>query len=311
MVWVLICAVASSCKTTIQPDVGVWHHNFSTSDGDAICLNYTVYPAFVIFIDHAPDTFYTEYFSQTNSSNLQTLFSSEVRFLDGFRVVRAPFSASEIITKTGCDLSFTTAVLPGLCADGVLFSNLPRDYLHFSRSATSFYRLQTSTDKCVLFSAHGVQSFHLVLNSSLTAQVIVYPNFTSPFALFGNDERSFASENDLQGVAVRIVTEDDLPTVEIDMMSTSDQPRFPRRQFSQNMDAPLCRLKPTWATERVAVALIIVTSVLAVITIVLCSIECYAQGESAGNVRVHWLPLPRLAPFADPVRTTGGRPDIL
>jgi hypothetical protein len=311
MIWVLICPALSSCTTTIWPDVGVWHHNFSTSDGDAICVNYTVYPTFLIFLEHSPDTFYTEYFSQTNPSNLSKLFSTEVRFLDVYRPILTPFSASEILTKTGCNLAFTTAVLPGLCADGILFSNLPRDYLHFSRSATGFYRLQSSTDKCVLFSAHGVQSFRVVLNSSLEGQVIVYPNFTSPFALFGNDVRTFSSENDLQGVTVRIVAKDDLPTVEIDMISTSGQPRFPGREFYQDTDAPPSRLKRTWATERVATAMIAVASVLAVVTVALCFIECFAQSESADNGRVHWSPIPRLPAFDDPLQTTSGRPDVL
>jgi hypothetical protein len=236
------CLTAASCDYTIFPGLGVTHHAISTSDNQKICLNFTIFPTFLVVNNFERDTLYYEYSAQLETETLQEQFYTEIRFLDVFRAILSPFSAPVIRTPTDCNVSFSTAVLPGMCGDGIFFSNLPTDIVEFSSNGTGFFRLENFIDRCIIFSTHARQQ----IQTSITSldnfdQLFVYRNWTDFSSICGNDTTNSTSLDDTHGVIVRLVTDDQLPPIAVSVMMQSGDvmPRFfqPRSVHSKSRSA--------------------------------------------------------------------------
>jgi hypothetical protein len=290
-----------SCDYSIFPDLGITHHSFSTSDGAIICMNFSVYPIFLIFNTYSSDTLYHEYSAQLENEPLKEQFYTEIRFLDVFRAIISPYSAISIHTPTGCNLIFSTAVLPGMCSEGIFFSNLPTDVIEFSSTQTGFFGLENLTDKCLIFSAHAIQR----VNASLIAldeqdQLFLYRNWTDFSSISGNDTIQITSPDDTSGVIVRIVTDEQLPpiSVTIAMQSDADMPRFFRREvYTLKLDPQECPPSPVWYTKGVATTILVLTCVFGVIALGMLLLEClcgtYATKEKRSD-RLRTLDRPLL-----------------
>jgi hypothetical protein len=269
---------ALSCDYAISPPLGITHYSFSTSDDDTICMNFSIFPILLIFNTYASDTLYHEYSSQLPSEPLTEQFYTEVRFLGIFRAVISPYSAASIRTPTGHNFTFSTAVLPGMCGEGVFFSNLPSENIEFSSAQTGFFSLENLTDKCVIFSAHAVQR----VNASLVAldeedQLFLYRNWTDFSSISGNDSIQITSQDDSKGLIVRIVTDEKLPplSVTVEMQSNADVPRFFRREvYILKLGRQECPLSPVWYGQGVATIVLITTCVLAVVSLGMLLLEC-------------------------------------
>jgi hypothetical protein len=284
----LFAISCSGCDYTLIPSLGIQHHNFSTESGDIICLNFTAFPTFIIFNNFESDTFYHEYSAQTEEHPLKKQFSTEVRFLGVFRALLSPYSASAIETITGCDLAFSTAVLPGMCSEGIFFSTLPKDIVEFSDAQTGFFGLENLTDKCLIFSAQAQQTVTAEMQSrDYQDQLIFYTNWTNFTSISGNTTGVFTSVGNTEGMIVRLVTDEQLPpiAIKLSMQSEAEMPRFfDQAVFIPHVEAQQCGEMPKWYGEATARIVVVGTCLIGAFTLVMLLVECLCGPSGGGEV---------------------------
>jgi len=268
---------ADQCANRIIIKPGVKHFSFDTNEGDEICINTTLYPSFVVFSTFEKDTLLYKYTSMVQSSNLREDFHTYLRFLPFYMVIPSPFSSFTVQTPSNTSLSFTTVSLPGMCANGILFTNKISHEMVFSKFISGFYGLKVFDDKCLIFTSQGHHNISVdMISDDFEDQLYIYRTFSNFSSISGNSSSTIYGKKD-RPVFLRIVADDLSPPDYINLTFQSDSPEPPKPGSSSYVfqyDPPICDEIPVWYSEEITVSMIILLSFLVLLTGILFSMKC-------------------------------------
>lgn len=287
MLGLLASLGAAYCAWTIEPELGVKQYNIETKRGNTVCINSTVFPLTVIFSRYEKDTLYREYtYSLHNSS--ETSYETLMRFLPIHKTMTDPMHSVTITTPTATNLSFMTALLPGMCDNGMYISTLGMTNIVFTPDGEGFHKLNNYDDKCIIF---GPQSNSTYVDISMTSedredQVLVYKSMTDYDIISGSGmyTEMFDGKNP---VFIRIIADDKNPAQLIEMMfDFPEEARNPDWEIYVPSRLPqVCDISVGWCTEGVAVGIVAMTSMIGIL--VLTWICCTTVKQSMSDTRMH------------------------
>lgn len=275
----MFMACSEGCDFSITSGLGAHHYRFDMEENQQVCVNITTYSFYIMFNDHNPDALYYHYISYSSYGTLFEDFHTQMRFLPIYQQVRVPYGSVTIKTPSSGHLSFTILSYPGMCGNGIFFSNYVSESLNFRQNKTDFYGLQVYDDKCFIFSAQGIQNISLSMESSTADnQLYVYRGYDDYTVFNGNVSEIISNEDNPDiPILIRIAADDQYPPVDfvISMISDSDEPKLLRSEYYvPPMPMEPCNEDPIWFNEKVAITMIIICSILGLGVVVGALSQC-------------------------------------
>jgi hypothetical protein len=160
-----------------------------------------------------------------------------------------------------------TVSLPGMCHDGIYFSTESTGAVLLSQGASRFYNLSIYDDKCFVLGPQNSISIDLDLGSNdFEDQLFVYFSYTNYTSFSGNSSLSLVNYSGPDPVFLRLVCDDFNPPNYLFFTYDFTGPtgRTPRTDVMIPI-SPLqvCGVIQAWCTEPLAIAMIVVTALLA------------------------------------------------
>ena len=275
------------CNTKIDVSPGAQSYIIETEENNNVCINTTFYPTFILIDTFSDDTEYIQYNSIDNGQyNIES--NAILRFLPMYQSLETPFSCSTIFTPSPTNLTITTVSLPGLCNDGIYFSNKKTDTIKFSRHSTGFENLDVYDDKCLIFTSIGNKNVSLEINSNDNEdQLFVYYTYDNFTSISGNNSFSFEmDETSLTPLIFRIVADDKSPPewTKVTIETDGDEPRNEMSDFYTPIFVPpTCDDSDLWYNEELAIVLIVLT-VLLFIFCLIAGKQCIKSNKENNNL---------------------------
>jgi hypothetical protein len=260
----LLFEASADCDHSITVELGVHQHNFASQEYDHTCINFTVAPFAFVPNNFGEDTLYREYSYTLDGSITRTEFS--MRFLPLFQYLEDPFHSIEIYTPSPTDLSFMTVNLPGMCQNGIYFSTTAIGEVVLSRHSTGFHNLSIYDDKCLVFGPQESIDLTIDMTSDdFEDQLFIHHSYTNYTSLSGNATWEMTNYSSSLPLFLRLVADDLSPPdmISVSYEFTGPTGRHPRQDIMVPV-SPLqvCDRDEIWCDEALAVAMLVVTSVL-------------------------------------------------
>jgi hypothetical protein len=214
------------------------------SAGDCVNLTVSGYDFFLVFSLLPPRFSLLEFRSFLRASELSLARRYTEADIKSHIHVPVPFAffRLEVLDGPG-SLSFSYGSLPGICASGIWINNYKNIDLDLGASLSEPYDLSPGADKCVLFTAPGLQNFSIDL--TCFGKFYVYHNFTSSQLFFGKQKIEVSLRGDDRPGILRYVAHSSAHPEALSVRMLSDSPD-PSSEFL-SFHRPLARTYQTCA----------------------------------------------------------------
>ena len=281
MLLLFVSFIFSKCNKEINAGLGARHYEFEMEEDEYICINTSFYPTYIIVDTFEDDTEYTYYSSMTDTEKSEK-FTALLRFLPIYQRLNEPFGAAAIHTPSAAHISITIAALPGMCNNGIYFSNKRKDTIRLSKFSTGFENLQVYDDKCMIFTALGVTNVTFdMISDDYEDQLYAYYTYTNFSSISGNSSASLQFDEN-NPLIIRIVADDVSPPdwALISIESDGEEPRFEQCDFYvPKLTPPTCKDDNLWYGERLAWMLVIVLGVLVIADAIYVGKQCICKED--------------------------------
>ncbi|OHT17634.1 hypothetical protein TRFO_00906 [Tritrichomonas foetus] len=181
----IISLLSLNCKETIQPKLGINNYTFDANENDIICIEPKIYPVYILFSEFPSDTLLEKYIYNPNNNTHLLDFSALLRYLPIYDYSLSPSTRTILKTQSNGSISLTTSVFPGMCSNGIFFSNSEKFDLSFSERSFGFWKINNYDDKCIIFSASKIK---MEINSNDDEdQFFLYSDFDNFTSISGNN----------------------------------------------------------------------------------------------------------------------------
>ena len=283
----LFSSILCYCNFNIDVSPGAETIEIETEENNNICINTTFYPTYLLIDSFADDTEYIQY-NSIESKQYQIESNAILRFLPMYQNLEKPFSSSTIFTPSPTNVTISIISLPGLCNDGVYFSNKRIDSVKFSKYSTGFESLEVYDDKCLIFTSSGNKNATIEISSNDNEdQLFVYYSYDNYTSISGNNSFSFEmDENNSNPLIFRIIADDKSPPewTRITIETDGDEPRNEMSDYYTPVFVPpTCDDSNLWYNEQVAIVLIVIT-VLLFILCLYAGRQCIKSNKENNNL---------------------------
>ena len=280
MIFLFLNTIKSECDMIINTKIGVKKYEINLKNDGYICFNTTYYPLYISFNNYEKDVLFYQYNSLYNYKTMNETFHTYLRFLPFYISLNSPFSSASVFLPALTNITFTISTLPGMCNNGIFFTNLLNEELSFSKFKTGFFKLDIYDDKCIIFTSQGHQNLEINMESDdLEDQIFIYRSFNNFTSISGNNSIKIFSKKE-NPLFLRIIADDISPPdyINISFQSDGEPARKPGNSFFiPQFDPPICDDEITWYTEKLTISLIILMSLLLILTGLLISTQCVCK----------------------------------
>ena len=263
--YLILLSLAYQCDFSQNIEIGTNNIDMNLNAGETLCLNSTTFPWFLIFPEGISDDFtFTKYETNIPSVDLITIpkFSGTS---SNVIVFNQTFSSASFTAKSTSTLSFYSFLWPGVCQQGIYFTNSPKESLNIS-TISPFINISSHDDRCVLFIDNGNQIFNISMNSSSNNDhLYIYSNLQTIIKTFSkNNEDSMSLSSPGFFPLARFVTSTgQFHSLSLNFQSSSQTPQTLIQSNEEFWKRPVqCQNKDFWYSKDLAITLIVLISFL-------------------------------------------------
>ena len=274
--------LAFICDEELPQTPGVHMYNMPETDVDrTYCWNTSLSPTYLAFDQYGKNSMFSQYTWSTVEDEKVLYDKTEIRYLDP--VIRFDKSASVQLTQpAGSPLTFTLANLPGMCNDGIIFSNYVLRYLDFSTTNDDFFNLKPNSDKCILFTGYSQQEIQILLQSSCPKdQVLIYENEHYYESLTAGTNGTYKCDSS-QLCLIRVLITNSSFDAKMSIAQSSfngSSTYYYDAYYLPDLKVPACKHQYKWHNEKIMITLIATTGFFIATTIILCVTVCVKSSD--------------------------------
>lgn len=266
------------CAYTIETKLGIEDVNIETRPGDNICVNITQYPFFVMILDYDNGDSFYKYTRNRVTHELVEDYHALLRYLPLYHSFPNPSSSFTIQTPEESQISMILISFPGMCRNGIYFSNYQIDYANFSINLPeeSFFSLKPYDDKCLMFGAIGDHHIEISINNfNVENQFFIYSSYTNFTAL--NESQTFLKYDSKESRLLRFIVDENDPIHDVNILFKASENLIRNDVFDFYLP-PIalddCEAGYHWVDENIAIVFVSIAAGLGFIILLCIAFFC-------------------------------------